>query len=282
MRYTLAVPATMAVGLVLAVFGGPFQQRARSAPPGDDGAKIREIKARGMLVVSVKRDAWGQGHVNKDPAHFQKRGFEIDLAKALAKRLLGDEAKLELKLYRKPDRIPALRRDEADLVISMLPVTDEAKAQADYSDPYAAGGLTLLVRKGAGVEGLKGLRGKTVAGAKTNDHDFAADLKAIAREEGVAITVLTCPTDKDATEAVKAGRAQAVVSNNMNLDALLEREPGAFERAGGLLTRQEYGIAVKKGNRDLLEFVNRVLAEMKASGELKRMAETSRVAYGLP
>jgi aspartate/glutamate/glutamine transport system substrate-binding protein len=242
------------------------------------GASIPAIQARGKLIVCVKNEVSRSGF-HKDPAHFQKRGFEIDLAKAIAKQLLGDATKLELKLLQKPDRIPALQRNEVDLVISMLPISEPLKQQVAFSHPYAVGGLALMTKQGAGIPNFAALRGKTVAAAKTEGHDFGPEVQTLAQEQGVAVTVESYPNDYVAAAAVANGRAQGMVSNNLNLLALIKQQPGVFELVNDRLTRTEYGVAVKKGNEDLLALVNQVIDGMKQSGQLKQLAAHWQIPY---
>ena len=73
--------------------------------------KLAEIRARGRLIVSVKNDA---KHPHKDPAHFDKRGFEVELAHALAAKILGDASKLELRMLARPVRLPMLATGGVD------------------------------------------------------------------------------------------------------------------------------------------------------------------------
>ena len=76
-----------------------------------------QIRVRGKLIFSVKNDA---KHEHKDPAHYQKRGFEVDLVHAIARRLFGDESRVELRLLARPVRLPMLAAGAVDLVVSMV------------------------------------------------------------------------------------------------------------------------------------------------------------------
>jgi aspartate/glutamate/glutamine transport system substrate-binding protein len=76
------------------------------------GGKLAEIRARGTLVVSVKNDA---KHPHKDPAHFDKRGFEVELVHALAARIVGNGDKVELRMLSRRLRLPMLASGVVDL-----------------------------------------------------------------------------------------------------------------------------------------------------------------------
>src|SRR2546430_14538371 len=168
--------------------------------------KLAEIRARGRLVVSVKNDA---KHPHKDPAHFDKRGFEVELAHALARKLVGDESKLELRMLSRPVRLPMVIAGSVDLVVSMIPVTKESSAQVDFSHPYFASGLSLLVRAGTPPLALKDLDGKIIAFRKQSFNDHGGELTRLAAARGLKITVRYFPSTEAATQAVTAGEVAA-------------------------------------------------------------------------
>ena len=102
------------------------------------------IHARGMLRVAVKN----QGSLNRaehnDPAHFQKRGFELDLAGAIAKKILGDATKLDLKTFKRRQRLPAVADGTVDLGIAMFAINEDDQRRVDFSHPYYDGGLAVV------------------------------------------------------------------------------------------------------------------------------------------
>lgn len=170
------------------------------------GGKLDQIRARGKLIVSVKNDT---NHAHKDPAHAQKRGFEIELAQAIARRLLGDGARVELRLLARPMRLPMLASGAVDLVISMIPVTADNARQCDLSYPYFSSGLSLLTLAGAPAAALSTLAGKTVAFRK---------LQRLAVERGIELEVRYYPTFAGAINAVMKGEAAAMGGSFVELD----------------------------------------------------------------
>ncbi|MBI4296346.1 MAG: transporter substrate-binding domain-containing protein [Chloroflexi bacterium] len=68
-------------------------------------------------------------------AHFQKRDFEISIAKAIAKKLVGDESKVEVRMFPMADRIPAVERNEVDLAISAISIAEEKRRQLTSLNP---------------------------------------------------------------------------------------------------------------------------------------------------
>lgn len=237
--------------------------------------RLAEIRARGKLIVSVKNDA---KHPHKDPAHFDKRGFELELAGLLAKQLLGDEHKLEPRMLARPLRLPMLAAGTVDLVLSMIPVTPENAAQVDFSHPYFASGLTLLVRAGAARLTLAQLAGKTVAFRKQSFNNYGGELERIAREHGVTVAVRYYPSTAEAAQAVARGDVAALGGNFVDLDAWA-REHAGFTVDTELLEPRQVAVAVKKGEPALLHAVNEVIDGLRASGALARLAAHWHLPY---
>jgi aspartate/glutamate/glutamine transport system substrate-binding protein len=242
------------------------------------GDKLADIRARGTLVVSVKNDA---KHAHKDPAHFDKRGFEVELAHALAKKIVGDESKLELRMLARPVRLPMLATGSVDLVVSMIPVTPENAAQADFSHPYFAQGLSLLVRTGAARLTLQDLEGKTVAFRKQSFNDHGGELVRLAAAHGIKVTVRWFPSTDAAAQAVARGEVVAMGGNFIDLDAYRKDHPG-FSVDSSLLDERLVAVAVKKGEPALLAAVNATIDALRASGELGRMTAKWHLPYLLP
>jgi aspartate/glutamate/glutamine transport system substrate-binding protein len=240
--------------------------------------KLAEIRARGRLVVSVKNDA---KHPHKDPAHFDKRGFEVELVHALARQLVGDGDKVELKMLSRPVRLPMLATGGVDLVVSMIPVSDENKKLCDFSHPYFVSGMSLLVRDGTKRLALADLDGKTVAFRKQSFNDHGGELSRIAKEHGLTVTVRYFPTFDEAVHAVERGEAVAMGGNFVDLDAWQKVHKG-FVVDTTLLDERAVAVGVKKGETELLDAVNRTIDELKRSGELKRMTLKWHLPYLLP
>jgi putative glutamine transport system substrate-binding protein len=237
--------------------------------------RLADIRARGRLIVSVKNDA---KHPHKDPAHFDKRGFEVELAHTLAQKIVGDGDKLELRMLARPVRLPMLAAGQVDLVVSMIPVTPENEAMVDFSHPYFASGLTLLVKAGAPKLALADLAGKTVAFRKQSFNDHGGELLRISKEHGVTVAVRYYPSMDAAAEAVTRGEAAAVGGNFVDLSAYA-REHAGFAVDATLLEPRQVAVAVKKGEPALLRAVNDTIDGLRASGALARLATRWHLPY---
>jgi aspartate/glutamate/glutamine transport system substrate-binding protein len=243
-----------------------------SRSPAAETPKLDEIRARGRLIASVKNQGPASPSLHNDPAHFQKRGFELAIAHAIARQILGDDSKIELKLLPKLARIPAVMNGQVDLAITMLAITDERRAQIDFSEPYYEAGLALLVKAGSRIARVEDLDGRKVAAPKQTVHDHGAELKKLAAAKGVHVTIVELPSFALGAAAVENGKVAALVAPSANIDVFLAQGNARLAKSTGLLNREQYAVAIKKGNGDLLQAVNDTIADLRRTGELERLA----------
>lgn len=242
---------------------------APSAKPGDNAqaapaaGTLAEIKKRDKFVVGVKYDLNLFGL--KDPATGKVEGFDIDIAKAIAKKVLGDENKIELKEVTSKTRIPMLRNGEIDAIIATMTVTEERKKEVDFSDIYFMAGQSFLVKKDSPINGIadikKGVKVVTAKGSTS-----AANIRAKAPDA----TVLEFENYAEAFTALKAGQGDALTTDNALLYGMAKQDPN-FRVTEGAFTEEPYGIAIKKGDQEFVKVVNDTLKELKQSGEYDKI-----------
>jgi putative glutamine transport system substrate-binding protein len=223
-----------------------------------------EIRARGKLIVSVKNEGAPSPASHKDPAHFLKRNFEVALAHALAKEIVGDPDKLELKLMPRAARLFAVAEDRVDLCISMIAITDERKQQVDFSAPYWESGIALLVPQSSAIAKLDDLAGKKLLAVRQTTNDPSAEL--VRRARGVTFSVDRVTSFAEAEKRIADGKADGLVSQAANIDAFVKSHPTL--KRSPLLVSEQFAVAIKKGNADLLAIVNRTIEKLRESGEL--------------
>ncbi|NGM83977.1 glutamate ABC transporter substrate-binding protein [Paenibacillus sp. 7124] len=234
-----------------------------NAAAGEGG--IAKIKERGKLQVGVKFDTKLFGL--KDPASGQVEGFDIDISKAIAKHILGDENAIELKEVTSKTRIPMLNNGEIDMVVATMTITEERKKEVDFSDVYFQAGQSLLVKKGSPVTGLESLtKDSTVLGSKGS-----TSVKNI-KEKVPGITVLEFDNYQDAFTALKTGKGDALTTDDSILYGMAAQDSN-YEVVGKPFTDEPYGIAVQKGNSEVVKAINDTLAELKSSGEYDKIYE---------
>lgn len=203
----------------------------------------------------------------KDPASGNVEGFDIDISKAIAKHIFGDENALELKEVTSKTRIPMLNNGEIDMIVATMTITEERKKEVDFSDVYFQAGQSLLVKKGSPITGIENLTSdSTVLGSKGS-----TSVKNI-RDKVNGIKVLEFDNYQDAFNALKAGQGDALTTDDAILYGMSAQDPN-YEVVGKPFTDEPYGIAVQKGNSDIVQAINDTLKELHDSGEYDKIYE---------
>jgi putative glutamine transport system substrate-binding protein len=253
--FAAALALLTAVSLT-ACGGGDTKSNAQS------GGYVETIKKRGKLVVGVKYDTYLFGY--KDPQDGQVKGFEVDLMKELAKRMLGDASKLELKEVNSKTRMKMLKGGDIDLVCATMTITDQRKKEIDFSRVYFMAGQSLLVPNNSPIKSVKDTAGKKVATAK--GATSGKNLQAV--EPNAQIELFE--NYADAFTALRAGRVDALTTDDSILMGMHQQDP-RFKIVGGQFTKEPYGIGVDKKNKDLLEYVNKFLDDIMKDGTYDKL-----------
>lgn len=224
---------------------------------------LSKIKQRGKIIVGVKYDTKPFGYINENQ---ELVGFDIDLAKNIAKNLLGDENKIEFKQVTPSNRILALNSNQVDMVIATMTITPERKSVIDFSSPYYMAGQAVLVPKDSKINSMADLNGKRVIIIFGSTSE--KNLRIIAPNA----TIIGFKTYTSGFDALKQGRADALTSDDSILLGLTMDDP-SVRLLPKRYTREPYGIGFKKdiSSQRLEECVNNILAGMKSSNELNQI-----------
>jgi len=192
-------------------------------------------------------------------------GFDIDLMKGIAKEA-GFEVEFRNTAW---DGIFAgLKNRQYDAIISSVTITEERKKEMDFSEPYINAGQVLIVRKDtAGVTTLNDLKGKSVGAQIGTTGSFEVE-----KVEGV--TLKTYDELGFAIEDLVNGRIDGVVADTpIAADYALQNEKykGKLKIVGEPFTDEYYGIAVAKGNKELLDKMNEGLRKVKQKGLIEEL-----------
>ena len=111
--------------------------------------KLEDVIARGKLVVGT-----GTGN---PPWHFRDEngemaGFDVDIAKIVAKGLFGDRTKIEFVNQASDARIPNIVTDKVDITCQFMTVTAERAQQVNFTIPYYREGVGLLLDGGRQIQ----------------------------------------------------------------------------------------------------------------------------------
>ena len=253
----------LCMGLVmLAMVVAGCGQSSTPAKPAAPESRIEQIKKAGKLVLAT-------GNYRPFEYHDEKTnkiiGYDIDVAEAIAKKI---GVPLEVKEMQFTSLIPTLQNGQADLVIAAMYITPQRQEVVDFAAPYMDTGMVLAVRANEnGIKSEKDLDGKVV-GVKTGatSEKVAEDFKA----KGAKITIKSYKETVDYLLDLENGRLDVAINDLLNQLEYNKTHPNV-KIVGEPFTKAQLGIAVKKGDKELLELINGVLKDMKQSGEADKL-----------
>ncbi|WP_282696755.1 glutamate ABC transporter substrate-binding protein [Streptomyces sp. CC208A] len=237
-------------------------------PSTEDGPSVTAIKQRGKLVVGVDQSSYRWGF--RDPETGTLEGFDITLARAIAKDLLGSEEAVVFRAVPTNQRIAALDSGSVDLVVRTMTINCKRIEQVAFSTAYFRAGQQVLAPKDSPVTGyddsLKGRRVCTAEGSTAHEALEENSFGAVFKDEGDGTPadrdLLTVPNQLDCLARLQMGEVDAVVTDNALAAGQAAQDP-AVELKGKPFTEEYYGVAAKLGNDDLVRRVNKVLEDYR-------------------
>lgn len=220
---------------------------------------LAEIKQKGVLVAGVKDSTPPFGYI--DEASRTIVGYDIDFIMALAKRL---GVKAELKPVTSASRMPQLQEGHIDIIAATMTKNAERAQVIDFSHAYFITGQKFITKKGT-VKTLQDLDGKKIGTAKgsTSEQNVA---KAIP-----SATVLSFDDYPQAFLALQQGKVAAITTDEAILAGILAKSPNKdqFEIPQVQISDEPYGLGMRKGDTNFVDFVNKTILEMEQNGEAK-------------
>lgn len=213
------------------------------------GSKLDEVKAKGVLVVGVKNDI--PHYALLDQATGEIKGFEVDIAKLLAKSILGDEKKIKLVPVNAKTRGPLLDNGTVDVVIATFTITPERKKIYNFSEPYYQDSVGLLVLKEKNYKSLADMNGATVGVAQ------AATSKKVIDDEAKKLDIKVKFSEFPDYPSIKAALdAKRVDAFSVDKSILLGYVDDRSEILPDSFSPQEYGIVSKKGEDEFAKYID--------------------------
>ena len=224
---------------------------------------LDSIQQRGKVVVGVSSDIVPFGYKN-DKGEYE--GFEIDLAKQIAKLLLYDESKIEFVSVEPSNRIMMLNSGQADMIIATMTITSKRMNVVDFSNPYYFAGQTALVNSKSKIKTLSDLSNKKIGVAfGTTAYDGIKEIVPTASLVGFKNYNL-------AIDALKAGEIDAFALDDTILIGYALKDK-SLRLLTQKYTQEPYGIAFRKGieSARTIEMVNNFLKVLNSTGSLNAM-----------
>jgi len=224
---------------------------------------LDEIKARGAIKVGLEGT---YPPFNYQDASGKLTGFEVELAEALAREL---GVKVEFQPTKWDGILAALESKRLDVVINQVTISDERRKKYDFSTPYTISGIQALTRKADGdsITSAQDLAGKKVGvGLGTNYEQWLKDNVPQA-------DIRTYDDDPTKFQDLNVGRIDAILVDRLAAFEMVDKTGGRLAVAGEAFSRQEAGIALRKGNPALLAAIDQALGKLRDDGTLSKLSE---------
>lgn len=225
---------------------------------GSSKSALDTIKEKGTLV-------WG---TNAAFPPFESKdgngnvvGVDAEIAKAVADEL-GVELVVEDMEF---DSLPAaLKSGKIDIIGAGYTENDERLQEMDFSSKYFTAKQIVVVKKGSkAITDKDSLAGKKI-GVQTGT---TGDTQCASKIEGAEVS--RYDSMQLACEDVKNGKLDCVIGDNLTIGFILNKMDGELEIVEGVSYEdEEYGFAVKKGDTELNEVVNKVIEKLKSEGQI--------------
>ena len=224
---------------------------------------MEQVLKNDKLVVGVKYDSRPFGFKDKNG---NLQGFDVDLAKKIAKNILGDENKVEFVQVTPSSRILTLTSGKVDMVIATMSVTPSRQRIVSFSTPYYVAGQALMTRANSDIEGLTDLRDKKVIVVLGTTAE--RNIKSLVPSS----IVKGFKTDKEAFAAFKAGHGDAMINDDTILLGFCAENP-EMKILSKRYTQEPYAVAFRQEveSESLMHNVNHILEHLQMSGELNRL-----------
>jgi polar amino acid transport system substrate-binding protein len=222
---------------------------------------LETAKKKGVLVVGVKDSTPGFGFVDEKTREIV--GYDVDFVKAIANKM---GVKLELKPVTSSTRMPQLTEGNIDIIAATMTKNEERAKQIDFSLTYFFTGQKFITKKGT-AKTLADLDGKRIGTAKGSTSEQNA-AKALPKA-----TVLSFDDYPQALLALQQGKVFAVTTDESILANLLANAPNKeqYEIPAIQISDEPYGLGMRKGDKNLVDFVNKTLLDMEKSGDAKKI-----------
>ena len=267
-RSFLAAAGLTAAALALTACGGSASSTASStassaasseAASTSAAAELTTVEA-GKLTMATNA-AFPPYEMTTDAGEFE--GIDIDTAKAIAEKL-GLELQIDDMDF--DAALLAVQQGKADMVMAGVTVTDERQNVMDFTDSYATGIQSIIVKEDSDIASVDDLAGKKIGTQRGTTgylycSDDFGDENVVAYDNGLT-----------AVQMLNNGQVDCVVIDNAPAKEFIAANPG-LKLLDTAYVEESYAIGVGKGNTELKDAINTALEELKADGTLQSIVD---------
>jgi polar amino acid transport system substrate-binding protein len=226
---------------------------------------LDEIIKRGKVVIAIDTTVPPYGMMD---ASNQPTGIDVEVANLIGKNL---KVPVELVTVNSPGRIPALLSNRVDMVVAIFSITAERALQVSFSIPYAGQSAVLIAPKTTNIKGpddLKGLKVGVTRGALEDG--------ALTQLNPQGMTLLRFDDGPSVAQAMLSGQIDAMGGGDYGEIYLRKGAKGEEFEQKFPLRAAHFGIGIRRGNPDLLQWLNTFVYQIKNSGELDALSRKYR------
>lgn len=219
--------------------------------------RVPEIVKRGRLIVGVDQSQYLLSF--RDNATGELKGFEVDLAKEIARDIFGDPERVDFRFIDSSMRTETLQAGQVDVVIRTMSITRERYEKVDFSTPYLDSSVRMLVPSSSRISAAEDVTDQRVCVA---DGSNTVDM---ARRTFPGQEVLRTRTWTDCLMALQQYQAGVVLSDETILAGFAAQDP-LTDVTGESLANQQYAVGIPKGYDGLTRQVNYTLERVRVDG----------------
>ena len=233
---------------------------------------LDSIKSSGSITIAYAKNAL--------PLSFDREGggpsgYSIDICKRIVASLQRqlEMPQIEVKWIRgnTPRRLAAVLNKEAQMECGTTSVTLDRQQQVDFSNIIFVEAGGILIRADSGAQALSDLAGKTIG--VTPDTTTERRLRAVLDERLINAKLVPIKNAKDGMELLQARELDALAGDRLVLvgQATLTGDPEEFTMLNAQFSIDPYAFALPRGDSDFRLAVNRALAQLYRTGEIKKI-----------
>lgn len=269
-RLSSAVAVSAALALTVTACGGGGSASSTPLP--------EKARSEQRLIVGIKFDQPGLGLKKPDGTY---AGFDVDVAKYVAKELGVPETGIEFKEAQTPERENLIEKGEVDYIAATYSITDTRKQRVDFAGPYFVAKQDLLVRSDntdiTGPESLNdnkklcSVKGSTPAQKVKDQYAKNVQLQEFAKYS-------------DCVTALLSGGIDAVTTDDVILAGYAAQNPGKLKVIGKGFGEERYGVGLRKGDTAGVQAINAAIKKMIDDGGWARalQANVGPSGYTIP
>ncbi|HEY9314716.1 glutamate ABC transporter substrate-binding protein [Williamsia sp.] len=248
-----APPATEACDSTASLTPGPLPTPGQMPP----NTSMDSIYKRGWLKVGL--DVGSNLISFRDPISGSIEGFDVDIAKEIARGIFGDPERVEFRILNSDDRIQALKDGSVDIVVKTMSITCDRLEEIAFSTVYYEASQRILTMRSSGINGVADLSGKRVCAARGTT--------SIARiQQRVPDAIIdTVSTWADCLVMLQQNQVDAVSTDDAILAGMAAQDP-YIHVVGQSLGEEPYGIGINKNDEDMVRFTNGILEQIRSNG----------------